>query len=122
MRSLPSFPLLVDAIDSYFKEQKPNLEEYAKFWIQREKVEIISQIDPLHGQIVAEVNGAFDGMALSIRLPDSTVPGEITINNKKVDAASRRIGGVWWVYPVLPDVAQCRVIVGYIEEQISEGT
>ena len=26
MRSLPSFPLLVDAIDSYFKEQKPNLD------------------------------------------------------------------------------------------------
>ena len=25
MRSLPSFPLLVDAIDAYFKEQKPNL-------------------------------------------------------------------------------------------------
>jgi len=26
MRSLPSFPLLVDAIDSFFKEQKPNLD------------------------------------------------------------------------------------------------
>jgi transposase len=26
MRSMPSFPLLVDAIDSYFKEQKPNLD------------------------------------------------------------------------------------------------
>jgi transposase len=26
MRSLPSFPLLVEAIDSYFKEQKPNLD------------------------------------------------------------------------------------------------
>jgi len=25
MRSLPSFPLLVDAIDSFFKAQKPNL-------------------------------------------------------------------------------------------------
>jgi hypothetical protein len=25
MRSLPSFPLLVDAIDKFFKEQKPNL-------------------------------------------------------------------------------------------------
>jgi len=25
MKSLPSFPLLVDAIDAYFKEQKPNL-------------------------------------------------------------------------------------------------
>jgi len=26
MRSMPSFPLLVDAIDSFFKEQKPNLD------------------------------------------------------------------------------------------------
>ena len=26
MRSLPSFPVLVDAIDSFFKEQKPNLD------------------------------------------------------------------------------------------------
>jgi transposase len=26
LRSLPSFPLLVDAIDSFFKEQKPNLD------------------------------------------------------------------------------------------------
>ena len=26
IRSMPSFPLLVDAIDSFFKEQKPNLD------------------------------------------------------------------------------------------------
>jgi hypothetical protein len=26
MRAIPVFPILVDAIDAYFKEQKPNLQ------------------------------------------------------------------------------------------------
>ena len=33
MRSLPSFPLLVNAIDSFFKEQKPNLD-----WLYTEEI------------------------------------------------------------------------------------
>ena len=90
---------------------KPSLEEYAQFWERRGRTRVESHIDPLHGLIVANVTDPFDGLALSIRLPDGAVPGEVTIDGRAVEVASRQMAGIWYVYPVLPAAEQCRVVV-----------
>ena len=104
-----------------FDMWRPNVEEYAVFWEDRQRVEIDAQIDPIHRRIVANVARGFEGFALSIRLPDDTLPGPVTINGQVVQVAPEQVDGVWYVCPVLPD-ATCEVLVDYYTlDELSDG-
>lgn len=100
-----------------FNFWKPSLEEYAKFWLDRELVEIRSQVDHVHEKFMVNVDNSFEGLTLSVRLPDNSVPGDIQIDDKTVEVLSRQIAGAWYVYPVLADAQKCRVVIDFKKEQ-----
>ncbi len=71
------------------------------------------RIDRARGRMLADVAGAFTGFTLSFRLPDGMSPGAVTINGHGVDAVTRLIDGVWYVYPVLNETGPSQVMVTY---------
>jgi len=97
----------------HFDVWQPNIEQYAAFWEDREKVEIDARIDPMNKQILADVTGAFEGFTLSVRLPDGSALRDVTIDGVPTEVVSRQLDGIWYVYPVLPGSSWNRVIVRY---------
>lgn len=94
---------------------KPGLTQYAEFWTKRQRVAVASRIDTRQRRIAADVTGSFAGMTLSIRLPDGASPGSTSVGGKAVSAKTRKIDGIWYVYPVLPDAEACQVVTAYQE-------
>jgi hypothetical protein len=92
---------------------KPNLEEFGAFWEKRARVEVMSRLDPIAGRIVVELNRSFPGFALSIRLPDGAAPKTVAVDDQPVTAASRRVGRVWVLEPVMPGLPAHRVTIDY---------
>jgi len=92
---------------------QPSMEGYGVYWQQRERVGVEARINRVSRRILADVTGAFEGFSLSIRLPDGAAPGEVTIDGQAVEAISRQLDGVWYVYPVLGDSERSEVLVTY---------
>jgi hypothetical protein len=92
---------------------KPNLEEFGMFWEKRARVEMASQVNPIAGHMVVELDRSFPGFALSIRLPDGAAPKAVAVDGQPVTAVSRRVGHVWLVEPVMPGAATHRVTIDY---------
>lgn len=92
---------------------KPSLEEYARFWEKRERVQIDARIDAAAGRLAIQVQSPFAGFTLSVRLPDGCAPGDVTLDGGRIECRSRQIDGLWFVYPVLPEAPSCRVVVTY---------
>ncbi|MGA2497354.1 MAG: DUF2334 domain-containing protein [Tepidisphaeraceae bacterium] len=101
---------------------KPDLEQYAGFWEKREQARIKSTIDPAARQVIADVTASFQGLTLSVRLPDGTMPGEVAIDGKPAKARSQQIDRAWYIYPVLPDAKACRVVIGFQKAPSPGGT
>jgi hypothetical protein len=92
---------------------KPNLEELATFWEQRAHAKVTSNYNRSGGRIVTEVKDAFPGLALSVRLPDGTLPKTVDINGQRVEAGTRQIGDISLVEPVLTSSGTHQVVVHY---------
>lgn len=101
------------AVSQRYDLWKPSLAEYAAFWEAREQVKVNSRIDPVHRRLEADVEQAFTGLTLAVRLPDGALPGEVAIGGVAAEVKSREIDGNWYVYPVLPAAPRCRVVIGY---------
>ena len=83
---------------------KPNMEDYAKFWERRERVNITPAIDREARRIKVEVADPFDGFTLAIQLPMGKTLSEVTIDGAAVDdAKTRQSDGGLIVYAVLKD-------------------
>jgi len=92
---------------------KPNLEEFGSFWENRERVEVVSRINPIARQIVVQLNRSFPGFALSVRLPDDAAPNAVAVDGTPIKAAFRSVGDLWVIEPVMPPGPSHRVTIDY---------
>jgi hypothetical protein len=101
---------------------KPNLEDYGKFWEDRERVQINSQIDSSQRKIIVDVRSGFKGLALRVRLPDGMAPKTVGINGKRVEAKSNQKDGIWFISPVLTEKKDSQVIIQFKKNGVQAET
>jgi len=106
-RALENLLLAAQAFDLW----KPSLEQYAGFWEKRQKAAVESTIDPANQRMTAKVENAFEGLTLSIRLPDGTMPAQLNIDGKPASLHAREVDGIWYALPVLRGHGRSEVVL-----------
>jgi len=91
----------------------PSVEEYAKFWNDRDNATISSSIDKSKKKITANIANSFQGLTISVRMPDNTSLVNATVNGVLTATTTKTAGGVSRIYVIMPAGQNMALVVNY---------
>lgn len=98
---------------SQYRYWRPNLLEYAEFWLKRENTDHYLSHDPEQRRFSVTLNNVYVGHTIRFRLPDGYAPLSVAVDHVERAIISRQFDKTWYVYVPLDCASNKSITVSY---------